>query len=224
MNAIGMRALGFTLCLMLSPLSLAQADAQDAYNLVETRIHSLLSRIEILKGSTNSTDEERRLAVEKELNDFIDYDRIARRVMAKYYKDASPKQRDLFNQVFKDTLLNTYAHGLWEFEDYKVQLLPLRSGEQNLRNTQIMFEVITASGQVFPVTQSLFFHPKEKRWMVQNVIINGVNIGQLFRDQFARLVAENNGDIDLAIYAWSNEVSDKKTEAKQGGQDEASAG
>lgn len=221
MKAICMRMSSYVVCLLFSQFTLAQADAQDAYNLVDTRIHSLLSRIETLKGTTQSTLAERQGAVAHELSDFIDFDRIARRVMAKYYKSATSEQRSLFNQVFKDTLLKTYAHGLWEFEDYKVQLLPLRSGEQNIRNTQVMFEVITASGQVFPVTQSLFYHPKMKRWMVQNVIINGVNIGQLFRDQFARLVTENNGDIDLAIYAWSNEVSDQKTKE---GPDEASAG
>lgn len=224
MNQAGSRAVTLILCLLLGQVALAEGDAQEAYNLVETRIHSLLSRIETLKGAKESNLERRQEAVSQELVDFIDFDRIARRVMAKYYKNASKAQRQLFTQVFKETLLNTYAQGLWEFEDYKVRLIPMRSTEQSPSNTQVMFEVVTASGQVFPVTQSLFYHGKNKRWMVQNVIINGVNIGQLFRDQFSRLVSENKGDLDLAIYAWSHEVTDKAEANKTGGGGESSAG
>jgi len=183
-----------------------EGNPEDAQRLVDERIHALLARIEQLKTLPSVDEQQRILAVEEVIGSVVDFKRITRRVMAKYYKKSSKQQKIDFYTVFKQTLLNTYAKGLWEFEDYKVRLKPLKNAHQSQRNTLVEFEVITASGQVFPVIQSLFFHKKQQRWMVQNVIISGVNIGQLFRDQFARLVSSNHGDLDLAIQAWSLEV------------------
>ncbi|MEH6345524.1 MAG: ABC transporter substrate-binding protein [Bermanella sp.] len=195
----------------LSFQTFAQGDPEDALALVEERIYLLLAQIEALKVEPNVADKQKLDLVEDVIGEVVDFNRISRRVMAKYYKKATKEQKKMFFQVFKQSLLNTYAKGLWEFEDYKIRLKPLKSAHQSQRNTLVEFEVVTASGQVFPVTQSLYFNKKQKRWLVQNVIISGVNIGQLFRDQFARLVNEKNGDIDLATNAWAGILEASKT-------------
>lgn len=179
---------------------------EDAHSMVNERIHALLALIETSKSSKKTSEQQRIALVDETLGDVVDYRRIARRVMAKYYKKASKEQKKRFFVVFKDSLLSTYANGLWEFHDYKVRLLPLKPTSAGKRKGSIGFEVVTSSGRIFPVNQSVFFHKKNQRWMVQNVIINGINMGQLFRDQFARLVVDNKGDIDLAISAWAAEI------------------
>jgi phospholipid transport system substrate-binding protein len=201
---------------LLPILSWSNSDPQQAYQLVEEKIDSLLSEIRTTKSQANLTDDQRIALVDQQLGGVVDFKRIARRVMAKHYRNASREQKQRFLAVFKTSLLNTYAKGLWEFNNYKVNMLPLKVGKQTLRNTQVSFEVITSSGQVFPVTQSLFYDKKSNQWMVQNVIINGINMGLLFRDQFARLAAQNNGDIDLAISGWTSEVSSDNTAQPQG--------
>lgn len=196
--------------------ALSQGNPADALVIVDEKIHELLDEIEALKVKTGLDEKQKTQVVENVLGDVVDFKRIARRVMAKFYKKAKKEQKIAFYNVFKESLLKTYAKGLWEFEDYKIRLKPLKSSHQNQRNTLVEFEVITSSGQVFPVTQSLFYHKKHKRWMVQNVIISGVNIGQLFRDQFARLVNEKSGDLDLAIQEWASVIqsSDQAAVAK----------
>jgi len=200
----------FSLCLAFSFQALGQGDPADARVIVDKKIHELLDRIEVLKVKPNVGEKQKIQAVEDVLGDVVDFKRITRRVMAKYYKKATIDQKKAFYNVFKESLLTTYAKGLWEFEDYKIRLKPLKGSHQGQRNTLVEFEVVTSSGQVFPVVQSLFYHKKHKRWMVQNVIISGVNIGQLFRDQFARLVSEKKGDLDLAIKAWANAINAAK--------------
>ena len=178
----------------------------DAHAMVDERIHALLALIESSKSSNKTTEKQRIALVDEALGEVVDYRRIARRVMAKYYKKASKEQKKRFFTVFKDSLLSTYANGLWEFHDYKVRLLPLKPTSSGKRKGSIGFEVVTSSGRIFPVNQSVFYHKKNQRWMVQNVIINGINMGQLFRDQFARLVVDSQGNIDLAINAWTDEI------------------
>jgi phospholipid transport system substrate-binding protein len=47
-------------------------------------------------------------------------------------------------------------------------------------------------------------------WKVRNVIINGINIGKLFRDQFADAMQQNLGDLDKTINGWAGEVEKAK--------------
>lgn len=186
----------------------AEANAADAHKLVGDTINELLQGIAHSKagkgidGASKLPEEAIVETVDTVLGNVIDFNRIARRVMAKHYKKANKQQKLQFQKVFRRSLLQTYATGLLDFEDYKIRLLPMRQAGQTARSTKVDFEVITASGQVFPITQSLFYHKKKRRWMVQNVIINGVNIGQLFREQFGRLVLQNDGDINAAISQW----------------------
>lgn len=210
-----LRRFAVLILLTLSVQLNANPDLNDAHAMVNERIHELLKNIEVSKAGGDSSYAQRIEIVNSSIGVVVDFRRIARRVMAKFYKRASKPQKKRFFTVFKDSLLNTYASGLWEFQDYKIRLLPLKPGKAGKRKGQVEFEVITASGQVFPVSQSVFFHKKKQRWMVQNVIINGINMGQLFRDQFARLVSENNGDLDLAINAWSEEIQLTRQQLEQ---------
>jgi phospholipid transport system substrate-binding protein len=201
--------------MLLGAGSFAAPAPQDAHRLVAEQIDDLLAAIQTSKSEKALSDEQKIALVDKQLGEVVDFKRIARRVMAKHFRGATKEQKQRFLSVFKSSLLNTYAKGLWEFNNYKVNVLPLKEGKQTERNTQVSIEVITSSGQVFPVTQSLFYDKKNNQWMVQNVIINGINMGLLFREQFSRLVAQSNGDIDLAITSWTSEVSNDKASQSQ---------
>lgn len=206
----------FLMCFALFSMdALTSPSSQDAHRLVAEKIDDLLTAIQTSKSEKVLNDEQKIALVDAQLGDVVDFKRIARRVMAKHFKQATNEQKQRFMMVFKSSLLNTYAKGLWEFNNYKVNVLPLKEGKQTERNTQVSIEVVTSSGQVFPVTQSLFYDKKNNQWMVQNVIINGINMGLLFREQFSRLVAQNNGNIDLAIVGWRSEVSNDTTSASQ---------
>jgi hypothetical protein len=47
-------------------------------------------------------------------------------------------------------------------------------------------------------------------WKLRNVIINGINIGKLFRDQFADAMQRNGNDLDKTIDGWAGEVAKAK--------------
>ncbi|MCY1515156.1 hypothetical protein D9M68_497320 [compost metagenome] len=52
------------------------------------------------------------------------------------------------------------------------------------------------------------------------MIINGINIGKLFRDQFADAMQKNGNDLEKTIAGWGQVVANAKDAAKgqpQGG-------
>jgi phospholipid transport system substrate-binding protein len=52
-------------------------------------------------------------------------------------------------------------------------------------------------------------------WRMRNVIINGINIGKLFRDQFAQSMREHGNDLNQVIDTWAETVSKAKQSTKE---------
>ncbi|WP_420588450.1 MlaC/ttg2D family ABC transporter substrate-binding protein [Bacterioplanoides sp.] len=200
-----MRALLLLMTLLFSQLSLAAGEelAEQAHEVVKRTTEELLDTINNNRNYYESDKAKFFWELEDVLGPMVDFKRLTRRIMGKHYRKASLDQRKRFARAFKRSLLSSYATGLIEFEDYDVRVLPPKTGVKNtLRNTLVDLEVVTPSGKVFPITQSMYLHHRDRRWMAQNVIVNGINVGKLFNEQFSQMVSQADGNIGLAIDNW----------------------
>jgi phospholipid transport system substrate-binding protein len=50
------------------------------------------------------------------------------------------------------------------------------------------------------------YQGKEGNWLVENVIVNGLNLGSTFRTQFEQSAQQYGGDLDQVIANWSSEI------------------
>ncbi len=177
--------------------------AEQAHEVVKRTTEKVMESINRNRHIYESDNAKFFWELEDVLGPMIDFQRLTRRIMGSHYRDASVEQRKRFASAFKRSLLSSYATGLIEFEDYEVRMLPPKTDvEHSLRNTLVDLEVVTPSGRVFPITQSMYFHHRKRQWMAQNVIVNGINVGRLFGEQFEQMVYENDGNIGAAIDAW----------------------
>jgi phospholipid transport system substrate-binding protein len=200
-----MRALLLLMTLLYSQLSLASGQelAEQAHEVVKRTTEELLETINNNRNYYESDKAKFFWELEDVLGPMVDFKRLTRRIMGKHYRKASLDQRKRFARAFKRSLLSSYATGLIEFEDYDVRVMPPKTGVKNtLRNTLVDLEVVTPSGKVFPITQSMYLHHRQRRWMAQNVIVNGINVGKLFNEQFSQMVSQADGNIGLAIDNW----------------------
>lgn len=200
-----MRMIMILVALMLGQLSYAGSEelAEQAHEVVKRTTEKLLTTINENRNYYESDRARFFWELEDVLGPMVDFKRLTRRIMHKHYRSATVDQRKRFARAFKRSLLSSYATGLIEFEDYSVRILPPKKGvKHSLRNTLVDLEVVTPSGRVFPITQSMYFHHRDRRWMAQNVIVNGINVGKLFSEQFAQMVTEADGNIGQAIDAW----------------------
>lgn len=177
--------------------------AEQAHEVVKRTTEKVMASINKNRSIYESDKAQFFWELEDVLGPMVDFQRLTRRIMGRYYREATLEQRKRFASAFKRSLLSSYATGLIEFNDYEVRVLPPKAGVENtLRNTLVDLEVVTPSGRVFPITQSMYFHHRDRRWMAQNVIVNGINVGKLFGEQFEQMVQENNGNIGAAIDDW----------------------
>jgi phospholipid transport system substrate-binding protein len=182
--------------------------AGTAYESVQESTDLLLTRLVEVQPIYESEPEKFFAEVENALEPYIDFVGFAKRVMAKHYRAASPEQRLVFVDRFKESLVHTYATALIEFDNEKVIVLAPTTPQKADDRATIMIEVHAKSGTIFPVQYQLELN-EEQRWMLRNVIINGINIGLQFRSQFNAYMQKYKKDVDKVIENWSVDVEDK---------------
>ena len=71
-------------------------------------------------------------------------------------------------------------------------------------------EIKDGKGVVYPLSYTMV--SLDGTWKMCNVVINGINVGKLFRDQFAQAMQDNRNDLDKVIDNWTETVA----KARQG--------
>jgi phospholipid transport system substrate-binding protein len=169
---------------------------------------ALLSVIKDGKGYFDQDPERFYRAVRDVLDPVVDFDSFSRGVMAVHYKKASPEQRVRFRDTFKDALVRTYGKALLNYGDEKIDVLPPSKPSRQPDRDSVTMEV-WSEGKMYPVVYSMR-RDGEGRWRMANIIINGINIGLTYRNQFATAMKapQNKGDIDLVISDWGKTIAD----------------
>lgn len=146
------------------------------------------------------------------LGPVVDFDGFARGVMTvRYSRDASPQQMANFQESFKRSLVKFYGNALLEYDNQQIRMLPATPEEEPGR-ASVNMEVVGRNGAVYPLTYTL--EQKDDGWKVRNVIINGINIGKLFRDQFAESMRTSGNNLDRVIASWGDAVARAQETAK----------
>mgnify|MGYP001103978201 CR=1 FL=1 len=190
---------------VMIPLSSAADTATDPYKKIENVTVELLDIIATYRDSYPETEVAYFDKLDQLLSAHVDFGFIARNVMGSYGRSASPAQRALFAKTFRDGLVETYGRGLIGYEDQKIVLLEAAALAKGLRKVTVKQE-IRSTDTVYPLEYSMA-RKKTGEWMVVNVVINGINLGKTFRNQFVQSAQRSGGDIDQVINGW---LSDSK--------------
>jgi len=208
----------------------AEAAATDARAAIQTTTDQLLAVIKDGKGYFDTDPERFYQAVQKVLDPAIDFDTFSRGVMAVNYKKATPTQRDQFEATFKSGLIRTYGKALLSFTDEKISVLPADRPQTQPDKDSVKTEIVSKEGKVYPVIYSMRLD-KDGVWRVYNIIINGINIGLTYRNQFSTSMKapENHGNLDAVISAWGETIAHvdpaaEGTGAKEGADGDATTG
>ncbi len=134
----------------------------------------------------------------------VDFRRVGASVMGKkYYLASSKSQRLEFIQAFKNSLLDTYTSTLAQWGDQKIETV-FPDVFENKKTEDVQQNLITANN-IYPITYKVRKN-KSGDWLIINIIVNGVNLGLTFRNQFQALAKEHNENIDEIIKHWTSDA------------------
>ena len=184
---------------------------EDLEQYVSDNTQMLVQKLNAEKGLFEKDPEAFYQSMDDALTDFVDFRRIAARVMGRYARQTTREQRDEFVAKFKRSLFDSYAKALVTADDFRIEVREAEILPQNENRASVQLVVITASGNRYPVTYSMY-KKDDGRWLMENVIVEGVNIGLAFRDRFAQEMEENRGKVQVVIDGWTDSVKSSKLE------------
>ena len=197
------------LVLLASLPLMAVAATQSPKEVIQTTTTQLLSDLKANKEQYKANPSAFYDALNANLGPVVDADGISRSIMTvKYSRKATPAQMQRFQENFKRSLMQFYGNALLEYNNQGITVgAEKKDGDDR---ASVDMTVKGNNGAVYPVSYTLTKLNGE--WKVRNVIVNGINIGKLFRDQFADAMQRNGNDLDKTINGWAGEVAKAKEE------------
>ncbi|RPG49272.1 MAG: ABC transporter substrate-binding protein [Gammaproteobacteria bacterium TMED104] len=134
----------------------------------------------------------------------VDFRRVSASVMGKeIYLNSSTEQRSEFIEVFKNSLLDTYASTLAQWGDQKI--VTNFTNKTTFEKIEDVNQDLLTESNSYPITYKV--RKSGEGWKIINIIVNGVNLGLTFRNQFRALAEEFDGDIDKVILNWTSNAN-----------------
>lgn len=130
---------------------------------------------------------ERRAAMRRIADDIFDFEETARRSLATHWPRRTPAERREFVQLFAALLERSYISRLDTYGGEQIGYLgDTVDGDQAIVRTRI----VTRQGSHLPIDYRMRRHAD--RWLVYDVIIEGVSLVANYRSQFDRIIRSSS--------------------------------
>ena len=181
MSAVVAVVLG--LGLLLGPWLAGPAHAGPALDQLRAQIDRVLKVLDDPDMKRESRAKDRRQAVRKIAEDIFDFQETAKRSLARHWQPRTPAERDEFVRLFADLLERSYISKIELYGGERIAYLGDQvEGDQALVRTRI----VTKGGAEVPVEYRML--KKGDRWLVYDVIIEGVSLVANYRTQFNKII------------------------------------
>ena len=154
------------------------------------------------------------------LDPLIDYRGFARNVMGPYasskrYRSLDEAGRaqlrdqlDTFTDAMQQSLIRTYGKGLLAFGEARIEVDMAEPEDAESRMASVRQLIHTQNPQPYVVMYQMGRRDVADDWQLRNVIIESVNLGEIYRDQFLSSAREYDGDLDQVIANWTTVTVD----------------
>jgi phospholipid transport system substrate-binding protein len=177
----------FVLCLtFLSPALSFADDARDAAAFADQLGHNALA---IISGNTSKDDKQAKL--EKLFSDNFDIDWIARFVLGRYWKTATPDQQQNYIASYRTFIIKHYTSNLSDFTDTNFEIAKVRPSDSGGNVVTIRIKRPQADDILAEYT--IRAKPGEGL-KVYDIVIEGVSMITTQRSEFSSVVSQKGID------------------------------
>lgn len=147
-------------------------------------------------------EQKRRNALKKAISVIFDYGEMTQRSMGKHWKERSPAEKKELVQLFETLLENSYSGKIESYNQERIVYL-----KENVEGeyAEVKSKVITAKRDEFSLDYRLM--NKGGRWMVYDVVIEGVSLVSNYRTQFNNIIQRQGyGELVKKLRVKSEEI------------------
>jgi phospholipid transport system substrate-binding protein len=172
-------ALAMLLVLWVAPRATAGPPTEQ----LRTQIDRVVELLEDPEFKKEGRQVERRKAVRKIAEDIFDFGETARRSLGRHWLARTPAEREEFVGLFADLLERSYISKIELFNGERITYVG-DSVDSDLATVRT--KIITKQGSEVPVDYRLL--QKNGKWLVYDVIIEGVSLISNYRTQFNKII------------------------------------
>ena len=144
----------------------------------------------------------------------IDFRGFSRRVMGPYasserYRSLDEagraqlrEQLDRFSEVMRVGLVRTYGKGLLAFGSSRIEVVQPEEDDSAEPRVSVRQLIFSDEPEPYEVLYQMGRN-KSDEWKLLNVIIESINLGEIYRNQFEAAARKHEGDLDSVIDNWS---------------------
>lgn len=173
--------IALTVVLGLVGLMVSPAVAGPATDQLKQRVDQVIKTLE--DPALKDKAAERQSAIRKIAEDVFDYPEAARRALGAHWNARTPEEREEFVRLFADVLERAYVSKIDLYRGENVKYVgEAADGDQ----TTVKTRIVTKQGSEVPVEYRMYL--KNGRWLVYDVVIEGVSLVSNYRTQFNKIV------------------------------------
>ena len=171
-------------CAVLVALPVArEATAGAPTDQLRTQVDRVLKLLEDSSLKAPEKAKERRAAVRKVADEIFDFGETAKRSLGRHWAARTPEERDEFVKLFGDLLERSYISKIELYGGEKIQYVSDKiEGDTAL----VQSKLLTKTGSEVPIEYRML--KKGERWLVYDVVIEGVSLVANYRTQFNKII------------------------------------
>jgi len=181
------RALALVVGLLLALAVPGRVWAGAPTDQLRSQIDRVLKVLEDPELKKEGKEKERRTVVRQIANEIFDFSETARRSLARHWAGRTQAEREEFVELFSDLLERSYISKIELYGGEKIQFVgEAVDGEGAVVRTKIL----TKQGTEIPIDYRM--HRRGDKWLVYDVVIEGVSLIANYRTQFNKIITTSS--------------------------------
>lgn len=165
---------------LLVSTHLANATVTDVVKKTVDEVVKIVSDKELKKYP-----QKRRLALKKAIDVIFDYSEMSKRSLGRHWNERTPAEKKQFVELFATLLENSYADKIESYNNEKIEYVK-EEGDNSF--SEVRSRILTPSQDYFSLDYRLM--NENGKWMVYDVVIEGVSLVSNYRSQFNNIISE----------------------------------
>jgi len=185
----------------------APAAARADVTAPEAFIHELADRALGLVTDKNTDMAAKRARFDELLSDTFDMEGIGRFLLGRYWRLATPEDRDAYLKAFKESIVYTYTA---RFDEYAGQKLVVDGSREDGQFTLVNTRIVDPNGGADVKVEWRLIRQGDS-FKVVDVVIEGVSMSVTQRQEYASVIQSNGGEVKALIKALNERMARLKS-------------
>jgi phospholipid transport system substrate-binding protein len=168
-----------------------QSAAEQPSQVVDSAANGLLKALNADRQAYRNNPAKVQALVDQYILPHVDTQFAAQLVLGKYWRTATPQERERFVNAFYHSMLNNYGKAIVEFTSNTLKVYPTRMNPGD-QNATVRTQMMRSNGG--PVSVNYYMHMTPQGWKAWDVVIDGVSYIMSYRQDFQPQIAQRGLD------------------------------